>query len=226
MRAIIEKTCAYTVSVLLLMFPIYFAMILSSAAYAQESEPPSNRVKVEKAAKDSGDKEVKVANTVQPPGSPPRQDKKEISDFIKIGKDGIQIKSSSDGRSKVYQKADSLEDIVVPTVLFLMILGIVVGIYYYDHKNKKAYFETVKHIVDQGQPVPASLLEGSYGKKKKTWIEELRTGLILCGLGVGFAIFFKTMPGNGPWAMGLILLFMGVAKVIAAVVRKKYEINS
>ena len=97
----------------------------------------------------------------------------------------------------------------LPLLLFAVIL-------YYKHRKLRMTHETIARLAEKGLPVPAELLDppmrGHYG---------LRGGLVLVALGLALAIFLREV--GGPWSIGLIPGFMGLALLLAWVIERRLK---
>ncbi len=77
--------------------------------------------------------------------------------------------------------------------------------------------ETIARLAEKGLPVPPELLASAPSARSRN--VALRGGLVLLGLGIALAIFFREV--NGPWSIGLIPGLMGLALVIAWAIERK-----
>jgi hypothetical protein len=108
----------------------------------------------------------------------------------------------------------STEIMVVAIVSVLVSFGLpvlLVGIVlYYKLRRERMIHATIASLAEKGLPVPPGLLARS---PQATGNRDLRSGLILIGLGIGLTIFFA---GVAPavWAIGLIPGLIGVAFLI------------
>jgi len=87
---------------------------------------------------------------------------------------------------------------------------VVAIVLYYKLRRDRMIHETIARLAEKGLPVPADLLSRS---PRVTANRDLRSGLILIGLGIGLTVFFA---GVAPtvWAIGLIPGLIGVAFLI------------
>ena len=125
----------------------------------------------------------------------------------------------------------SVLGMLVPIVAIVMGCSIpiiiVVAVCYFKHRKAKMLHETVRAMVEKGVPVPPEMFgrtgngqpggpSGSnpfqdvYGTPPPR--NDLRTGLIMTGLGVGLVIFIGKL--------GAIVLFLGVAFILVGLVTK------
>lgn len=99
------------------------------------------------------------------------------------------------------------ELIVVVVVLGIFIpIPIVVAALYFRHQQQKLWHETARLALEKGQPLPPRSAEETGGR---SIAHDLRSGLILIGLGIGLYFFL----GRG---IAFIVGFIGVALVLYA----------
>ena len=127
----------------------------------------------------------------------------------------------------------SLLDKLIPIVAIVMGCSIpivvVTAILYFSHRKTKMLHETIQAMVEKGVPIPPELLAKSGGG----WSQcgppgsspfpgvfgptqprnDLRTGLLMTGLGIGLMIFI-----GDP---GAIVLFLGIAFIIVGIFTRK-----
>ncbi|MET0547139.1 MAG: DUF6249 domain-containing protein [Caulobacterales bacterium] len=92
-----------------------------------------------------------------------------------------------------------MEDILVPMGFFGMIVAIVVANVWGGVQAKRELNQTLRHAMDSGQPLNPEMIIALV-KPVRTWIHDLRSGIILTALGVGFGIcgaFFSSGSGSG-----------------------------
>jgi hypothetical protein len=114
--------------------------------------------------------------------------------------------------------------VMIPIIAIVMgcsIPIVIVGLQlYFRHRKNIVLHETLRTMVDKGVPIPPEMFkkteEGSTERCKsdgKHPRNDLRTGLILTGMGIGIVI----LAGKA----GYIILFMGVAFLVIALLEKK-----
>ena len=106
------------------------------------------------------------------------------------------------------ETTQALIAIVGILVSFGFPLLLVAVILYYKHRKLRMTHETIARLVEKGLPVPPELLD-----PPRRGHAGLRGGLVLVGLGLGLAIFLAAV--HGPWSVGLIPGFMGLALLLA-----------
>ena len=101
-------------------------------------------------------------------------------------------------------------------VTFGLPLLLVAIILYYKHRRAKIMHETIARLAEKGMPVPPELLDPPSARREDPG---LRAGLILIGLGLGLAIFFREV--GAPWSIGFIPGLMGVAFLLAWFIERR-----
>ncbi|MGZ5047309.1 MAG: DUF6249 domain-containing protein [Usitatibacter sp.] len=100
-------------------------------------------------------------------------------------------------------------------VTFGLPLLLVAVILFYKHRKARITQETIVSLAEKGLPVPPELIDPpSRGQNPG-----LRGGLILIGLGVGLALFFREV--GAPWSIGFIPGLMGVALLLAWAIERR-----
>jgi hypothetical protein len=118
--------------------------------------------------------------------------------------------------------------LLIPIIAIVMgcsIPMVIVGLLlYFRHRRNKMLHETLRAMVDKGVPIPPELFQKtgdgfmeqgkSDGKHPRN---DLKTGLILTGIGIGIVLFI----GKPGW----IVLFLGGAFLVIASLDKKDKNN-
>jgi hypothetical protein len=84
-----------------------------------------------------------------------------------------------------------LATIVMP---FFFVLGVLAIVFVNKYKTRKLKHETIRLMVEKGQPIPSELLTGDrdpFAKKH----DDRKTGLILIAVGIGLYFFFANFSG-------------------------------
>ena len=102
--------------------------------------------------------------------------------------------------------------LLVPLSGIAMPLGIVWIIYYYDNRAKEQFHTTLQKLIESGQELSPELMEsvpGYKGRRKDK--NDIRTGLVTSGVGIGIALFGHFGVGEQPlFGIGLLVLSIGV----------------
>jgi len=112
---------------------------------------------------------------------------------------------------KARRQTSQVEDIVVPVVFFGAAVAVVALVAGLRLKRNKLLHETMRAMIDKGQPIPPELLQPPTPKRRPR--SDLRRGLVLAGIGVGLTVWLALEGGN-QWALGLIPLLMGLGFLV------------
>ena len=121
-----------------------------------------------------------------------------------------------------------MESILIPLAPFIMVIAIVVTVFYFNSKNKRAILETVREAVRSGQTLDPETVRALGMPQKKSEGGDLKAGLILMAVAaalvvLGFAIG-RAEPGDAdeivpvmtaiaafPGFIGVVLVLFGLA---------------
>jgi hypothetical protein len=116
---------------------------------------------------------------------------------------------------------ESIEIMVVAITSVLVSFGfpvlIVAIVLYYKLQRDRIVHDTIAKLAEKGLPIPPELLARPH---RPTGNRDLRSGLILIGLGIGLVIFF-TEVAPAARAIGLIPGLIGVAFLISWAIERK-----
>lgn len=102
--------------------------------------------------------------------------------------------------------------LLVPLSGIAMPLGIVWIIYYYDNRTKEQFHTTLQKLIESGQELSPELIEsvpGYKGRRKDK--NDIRSGLVTSGVGIGIALFGHFGVGEQPlFGIGLLVLSIGL----------------
>ncbi len=113
-----------------------------------------------------------------------------------------------------------IQGILVPLYPFVMAVAIIIIVFYFKHRRNQMMNETLRAMIDKGTPITPELLNSLKGNKNGVGAagnavgnfvrqrNDLRTGVILMGIGLGI-LFFAGKPG---W----IVFFIGLAYLIVS----------
>jgi hypothetical protein len=108
--------------------------------------------------------------------------------------------------------------VVVPLGAFAMVIAIVGMCITQKHRRNKILHETVRMMIEKGQPIPPELLQPQEAERRPR--KDLRNGLIL--VAVGIALLLMNFHGNGfPSGSAYIPLLIGVAFLVAWIIESK-----
>ena len=89
--------------------------------------------------------------------------------------------------------------LLIPLFGIAMPVGIVWIIYDYDNRAKEQFHATLQKLIESGQELSPELLEGvpGYNAWRKDR-DDIRSGLITSGVGIGIALFGHFGVGEQP----------------------------
>ena len=103
--------------------------------------------------------------------------------------------------------------LLIPLAGIAMPVGIVWIIFYYDNRTKEQFNATLQKLIESGQELSPELLESVPGYKagKGTDKDDIRSGLITSGVGIGIALFGHFgAEDQAVFGIGLLVLSIGV----------------
>ena len=103
--------------------------------------------------------------------------------------------------------------LLIPLAGIAMPLGIVWIVYYYDGRAKEQFHATLQKLIESGQELSPELLESVPGYKagKGKDKDDIRSGLITSGVGIGIALFGHFgAEEQALFGIGLLVLSIGV----------------
>ena len=118
-----------------------------------------------------------------------------------------------------------MENVLIPLFGIVGVFGMPVFIIfifsYFGARNKDKFHETVQELIRSGQEVTPELLKSIPGYEANIKNNDIRTGVITSGVGVGILCFGKfgveEMPLVG---IGLLIFAIGVSFVIYGYYKK------
>ncbi len=99
----------------------------------------------------------------------------------------------------------------MPIALFVSFVGVVALVISHRLKKAKLLHETIRAMIDKGQPIPPELLQPQEPRRKPR--SDLRRGLVFIAIGIALLVVLHSW-GNNIRAAGWIPLLMGVAFLI------------
>ena len=120
-------------------------------------------------------------------------------------------------------------ELLIPIVAIVMPLGIVTAIFYFDTKNKDKFHSTLQKLIESGQEVTPELLQSIPGyktEKENGKRNDIRTGTITSGVGIGIALFGQFGVQESPLVgIGLLVLSIGLAFLAYGIYNKDKKVN-
>ena len=110
------------------------------------------------------------------------------------------------------------ELLVIALVLVMMIvlpITVVAIALFFKHRQQHLWHETARLALEKGQPLPAPAA-GSFPAPgdARTGRNDVRTGLILIAVGIGIAVFFRSVGSRDASGIGAIPGFIGIALLL------------
>ncbi|MBI3880566.1 MAG: hypothetical protein HY301_10960 [Verrucomicrobia bacterium] len=123
----------------------------------------------------------------------------------------VELTKSRNTESRAEDVIVPLAGIAVPIVMFVAFVGVVAIVVSHRLKKAKLLHETIRAMIDKGQPIPPEFLQPPTPKRRPK--SDLRRGLVMAGIGIGLIVWLA-MDGGNKWALGLIPLLMGAAFLV------------
>ena len=106
-------------------------------------------------------------------------------------------------------------DDLVPIMGIIGVFGmpafIVLIIAYFENKKKEKFHKTVQALIKSGQEVTPELLQSIPGFSAEGRRNDIRTGFIVSGVGLGIILFGRFGVNEAPlFGIGLLVLSIGI----------------
>ena len=129
-----------------------------------------------------------------------------------------------------------MEDILIPIFGIVGVFGMPVFIvwivHYFESKNKDKFHSTLQKLIESGQELSPELLQSIPGyKKEKEKENDIRTGTITSGVGIGIVLFgqakqFQVGVSEAPLVgIGLLVSSIGLAFLAYGTYNKDKKVN-
>ena len=119
--------------------------------------------------------------------------------------------------------------LLIPLFAIGMPLGMVIAIFYFDTKNKDKFHSTLQKLIESGQEVSPGLLQNIPGyktEKENGKRNDIRTGTITSGVGIGIALFGQFGVSETPLVgIGLLVFSIGLAFLAYGIYNKDKKVN-
>ena len=111
--------------------------------------------------------------------------------------------------------------------IFGMPVFIVWIIHYFDKKNKEQFHSTLQKLIESGQELSPELLQSIPGYKKENGERnDIRTGTITTGAGIGIALFGQFGVSETPLVgIGLLVFSIGLGILAYGIYNKDNKVN-
>lgn len=99
------------------------------------------------------------------------------------------------------------------TIIFLPFIILIAVIVYFVNRNRRERIKLAEMAIKNGQPIPEQLLN----EKSDEWDkDDYKSGIRQLFLGVGLMIFLGYTAGKIGFAIGALVFFIGLGKVVIA----------
>ena len=120
--------------------------------------------------------------------------------------------------------------ILIPIVAIVGVFGmpvfIILIIFYFDKRNKEQFHSTLQKFIESGQEVTPELLQSIPGYKKENGERnDIRTGTITTGVGIGIALFGQFGADTDLVGIGLLVFSIGLAFLAYGIYNKDKKVN-
>jgi len=252
MKQFIRKALACTTFTVVFFLHIYFALLLTTRqALAQEGTPEPAQIEKVDAAKPAPPK---------PPAPPKinldediniKLDMKDgltIKGIDKVIEKAKELEKYEDEHGEMGDDEDAhehvrrekhvriehqgqdWEDILVPIGFFAMIMGIVYLVISSKNKARREYLETIRLMVEKGQPIPEDLMKSvtkrAHGFDTEQYHSHLIKGLKPIFWGIGVLVFFISTSISGPLFLATIPMVVGAYFVTKSYLIEKEKLKN
>ena len=93
----------------------------------------------------------------------------------------------------------------------LVPIGILAIIFGFTNKSEARFHDTMQRVIESGQTLDEELIRGIPGYTKKYPRDDIRSGLITSGTGLGITILGHAALGSTVYGAGYLVLSIGIA---------------
>ena len=99
---------------------------------------------------------------------------------------------------------------------------------HFNNRKKEQYHETLRKLIDSGQELSPELLKSIPGyAEEETKVNDIKTGAILSGIGIGVALIgYVGLGSKVVMSAGLLVLALGLAFLIYGIYDKTQNTES
>ena len=111
--------------------------------------------------------------------------------------------------------------------VFGMPVFIILIVFYFDKRNKEQFHSTLQKLIESGQELSPELLQSIPGYKKENGKRnDIRTGTITSGVGIGIVLFGQFGVSETPLVgIGLLVFSIGLAFLGYGIYNKDKKVN-
>jgi hypothetical protein len=125
-----------------------------------------------------------------------------------------------------------MEDILIPIFGIVGVFGMPVFIvwivHYFESKSEKKFHQTLQELIKSGQELSPDILQSipGYKKEKNGERNDIRTGTITAGVGIGIVLFGQFGVAETPLVgIGLLVLSIGLGILAYGIYNKDKKVN-
>ena len=122
-------------------------------------------------------------------------------------------------------------EVLIPLFGIVAVFGmpvfIILIIFYFDKRNKEQFHSTLQKLIESGQELSPELVQSIPGYKKENGERnDIRTGTITTGVGIGIAIFGQFgVAETALVGIGLLVSSIGLAFLAYGIYNKDKKVN-
>jgi len=122
---------------------------------------------------------------------------------------------------------DALVPLFAVVAIFGMPVFIILIIFYFDKRNKEQFHSTLQKLIESGQELSPELLQSIPGYKKGNGKRnDIRTGTITTGVGIGIALFGQFGVSETELVgIGLLVFSIGLGILAYGIYNKDKKVN-
>ena len=125
-----------------------------------------------------------------------------------------------------------MEDILIPIFGIVGIFGMPVFIvwivHYFESRSEKKFHQTLQELIKSGQELSPDILQSipGYKKEKNGERNDIRSGTITAGVGIGIVLFGQFGVAETPLVgIGLLVLSIGLGFLAYGIYNKDKKVN-
>ena len=125
-----------------------------------------------------------------------------------------------------------MEDILIPIFGIVGVFGMPVFIvwivHYFESKSEKKFHQTLQELIKNGQELSPDILQSipGYKKEKNGERNDIRSGTITAGVGIGIVLFGQFGVAETPLVgIGLLVLSIGLGILAYGIYNKDKKVN-
>ncbi len=125
-----------------------------------------------------------------------------------------------------------MEDILIPIFGIVGVFGMPVFIvwivHYFESRSEKKFHQTLQELIKSGQELSPDILQSipGYKKEKNGERNDIRSGTITAGVGIGIVLFGQFGVAETPLVgVGLLVLSIGLGFLAYGIYNKDKKVN-